>query len=107
MSSTILIVVIVCNFAKLVAFAFLLVNRTSPLITVGDAIASFLDNDDPCSRNMPLLSYPEVLTRYWASEKAFIGTEKQRQLTIIHRPQENKRWFQAVSRFRLYTTLFR
>jgi len=51
-SSAIMIFVILCNFVKLVCMAWIARKRDSePLITVGDAIASFLDDPDQMTQN--------------------------------------------------------
>ena len=47
-SLAIMIVVVACNFVKLVCFCIILWKRHwKPLVTLGDAIASFLDRPDP------------------------------------------------------------
>ncbi|KAL8708100.1 MAG: hypothetical protein Q9220_006954 [cf. Caloplaca sp. 1 TL-2023] len=50
-SLPLLITVIVCNFVKAIGMILLAYQRTSkPLVTLGDALTSFLDNPDPTSK---------------------------------------------------------
>jgi len=50
-SVTVMVIVICCNFVKMIVMAFIAWKRpTEPLMTLGDAIASFLDEPDPTTR---------------------------------------------------------
>ena len=47
-SGAIMVIVVVCNFCKMVIMGYIAWKRPpEPLVTVGDAIASFLDQPDP------------------------------------------------------------
>lgn len=67
----ILVVVAVCNLAKVLCMlAAFRVIRRSPLITVGDAIASFLTNVDQTTAQRCLLSRRDVQRGKWKSVAA-------------------------------------
>lgn len=54
-SGAIMVVVIVCNLCKMIIMGYVAWKRPSePLVTVGDAIASFLDQPDPTTIGMCL-----------------------------------------------------
>jgi len=60
----IIIIVIMCNAIK--AFCMFLVvlkAKDYPLVTLGDAIASFLEHPDPTTKDMCLVSKREVLAK--------------------------------------------
>ena len=45
-----LVILIVCNVAKIVALSILVLSSFNPLVTIGDAIASFLNTPDSTTR---------------------------------------------------------
>ena len=54
-SGAIMIVVTVCNLCKMIIMVYIAVEKPSePLVTVGDALASFLDQPDPTTIGMCL-----------------------------------------------------
>ena len=54
-SGAIMIVVIVCNFCKMMIMVYVALKKPSePLVTIGDALASFLDEPDPTTIGMCL-----------------------------------------------------
>ncbi|KAL9622901.1 MAG: hypothetical protein Q9160_002827 [Pyrenula sp. 1 TL-2023] len=60
-SRNIMIVVIICNAIKmLVMIAALKGAAKNPLVTFGDAAASFLENPDPYTKGLCLLSKPDI-----------------------------------------------
>ncbi|KAI9770843.1 MAG: hypothetical protein M1839_003038 [Geoglossum umbratile] len=83
----IMIVVIFCNLVKSVAM-FLTVwkKQAQPLVTLGDAVSSFLDNPDAATKGMCLLSKSDILGGAWKRR----GALKQ------YRPVRNF-WFRAAS----------
>ncbi|CAH0055323.1 unnamed protein product [Clonostachys solani] len=88
-----LIYVVVCfNAVKFVVIVFLalsnLVNR-EPLVTIGDAVASFIDSQERATKGMCLLSSAEV----HASQKL---DENQEIPAVVYKPQ-NSRCSAAVS----------
>lgn len=57
------IIIIGCNFIKAAIMLFVALRMTDvPLLTTGDAIASFLQNSDDSSRGKCLLSKEEVVS---------------------------------------------
>jgi hypothetical protein len=58
-SMALIVVVIVCNFGKVFAMTTILfiLGRSKPLITMGDAIDSFMTENDPCTKGMCLASW--------------------------------------------------
>lgn len=93
----ILVVVAVCNLAKVLCTlaAFRLV-RPSPLITVGDAIASFLTNADQTTTQNCLLSKRDVQRGKWKQDPA---------PTQWHGSEENTVRRAAGRRTRFFSTL--
>ena len=88
-SLTIMIVVIVCNMIKTVCMAMILWKQDpEPLVTLGDAIASFLDRPDVTTENNCI-----------AGRTAFEGTTHWG-LLLSRWHLEHLRWFRAASRKR-------
>lgn len=68
-SLPILVVVVICNLIKLVCMAFTLFGgKDEPLITIGDAIASFLDDPDSTTHGRCLSSKEDFVSGTWAWE---------------------------------------
>ncbi|KIX96455.1 uncharacterized protein Z520_07721 [Fonsecaea multimorphosa CBS 102226] len=60
MSVPIMLIVCVCNITKLVCLVLaLLLIKEAPLLTIGDAVASFMRNKDPNTTNMALVPRSE------------------------------------------------
>ena len=53
-SQTIIIVIMTFNVVKMLIMLYLVFLPETPLVTVGDAISSFMANSDPATRNMCL-----------------------------------------------------
>ena len=51
-----LIILILCNVAKIIALSILVLSNFDPLVTIGDAIASFLDTPDSTTRHVGPIS---------------------------------------------------
>jgi len=99
------IVVMVCNLTKLMAllYAFLFV-KDNPLLTPGDAIASFLQREDETTRGMPLMGKAEIA--WWQHGAAVLGSVPAKNPTVFWLfRRSRKRWHQAVSRARWWTCL--
>ncbi|KAL3455602.1 hypothetical protein BJX64DRAFT_297452 [Aspergillus heterothallicus] len=110
-SPPICIVVLGCNLIKLLCTLFALRDgRKDVLLTIGDAIASFLARPDRHTEGACLLSKPLVdkLTHGWERKR-----RKKREIAanpvdcglLPLRLPSPKRWFQAVSRARWVCTL--
>jgi hypothetical protein len=79
-STTALAVVIVFNVVKLVCMVCtLLVPKFEPLITIGDAIASFLQEPDTYTEHKTFLSAAEVRSRKWCTVSSRVETLVPRQ----------------------------
>ncbi|GAB7354941.1 hypothetical protein MBLNU459_g5560t1 [Dothideomycetes sp. NU459] len=102
-SVPILMVVIVCNALKAIAmFWSLRQYRERPLVTVGDAIASFMNEPDGTSRYCGLISAREVRAVPTANFLSAVEATRQN-------PQpanvERRKWATAASKRRWTTTL--
>lgn len=61
LNSTILVIVTVVNFLKTILMFYIVFRPfDEPLLTMGDAVASFLDDPDPSTRDMCLLSIRDI-----------------------------------------------
>ncbi|KAK3380710.1 hypothetical protein B0T24DRAFT_616099 [Lasiosphaeria ovina] len=67
-SLPIMFVVIACNAIKLVAILATLLRKQSPLLTLGDAIASFLERPDPTTRGMGTASIADFRAGRWRDD---------------------------------------
>ncbi|KAF2751972.1 hypothetical protein M011DRAFT_11578 [Sporormia fimetaria CBS 119925] len=68
-SSIALVIVIVCNLIKVTLMIIILWRFNHPtLVTIGDAISSFLERPDPYTRDLYLLSKHKVTT-LWSRDK--------------------------------------
>jgi hypothetical protein len=65
-SSDFLIAVVVCNIVKLVSFIITLrVIKEAPLVTIGDAIPSSLEEPDDRTKGYSIISAYDVTTAKW------------------------------------------
>ena len=84
-SLPIMLIVIICNLIKTTCMVLMVLKEGShPLVTVGDAIASFLVEPDPATKNLCL------------ADKYFFRDEKWQARILIWIP-ERHRWFWAAS----------
>lgn len=91
---TLLWVVIACNALKAACFiTTILAPDFTPLATVGDAIASFMDNPEPLASERGPISAADVRGRHTASWHSVFA-----QRTLLPWRNERKRWATAVSR---------
>ncbi|KAL2867715.1 uncharacterized protein BJX67DRAFT_387626 [Aspergillus lucknowensis] len=116
-SPPICIIVIGCNIIKLLCALFTARDRREDVfLTIGDAIASFLDRPDPTTEGACLLSKPLVDKRTQGWRKAPGKKRKSREsrkLPEIEVDKANlplrlparKRWYQAVSISRWVCTI--
>jgi hypothetical protein len=93
-SVAIMVAVVACNFIKFVRIAVIAWKlRFHPLITVGDAIASFLNEPDSTTDGICLAGKPQ-----------FLKTQKWRD-TPIQYDSKPHCWFNAASRRRWCVTI--
>lgn len=60
--TSIMVVVILCNFSKAVCMLLTCWNsRDFPLVIVGDTISSFLEDSDPTTKNMCVVYIPSII----------------------------------------------
>lgn len=84
-SLPIMLVVIICNLIKTTCMILMVLKEGSqPLVTVGDAIASFLVEPDPATKNLCL------------ADKYFFREESWQARRLMWTP-ERHRWFEAAS----------
>ncbi|EXJ70327.1 uncharacterized protein A1O5_06395 [Cladophialophora psammophila CBS 110553] len=104
-SMDIAILVVVLNFVKLVMMALTALtafgSNDPPLLTMGDAVASFLENPDPASKGMCLLSASKIkkMCRSLLYQPAS-------QSTALYSGNVRHRWSKAVSLRRWLICLF-
>lgn len=64
-SLPIMFVVIFCNIMKLVCILMTLLRKETTLITMGDALASFLRCEDETTKGMCTVTRKEIIEGYW------------------------------------------
>lgn len=70
-------IVIGCNLAKIICMVLTLwYHKSQPLVTLGDAISSFLDHPDPATKNMCLANKSSFAWRK-SDDAAYAGTNLQ------------------------------
>lgn len=78
----IIVIVIICNAIKAICMFLVVVKADDyPLVTLGDAIASFLEYPDPTTKDMCLISKREVLDalpipRKWKAGKESVAEQQ-------------------------------
>ncbi|KAI0896558.1 hypothetical protein F4806DRAFT_431333 [Annulohypoxylon nitens] len=71
LSGSILGIAVILNLASLISMAVILARSSfAPLVTLGDAIRSFLRHPDPTTANAALLSKKDVRQGHWAFSEA-------------------------------------
>ena len=97
-----LIVVIICSIL-IAALSSIVFFQSSPLVTIGDAIASFLDTPDPITRNMGPLSVTE-----WQKQISNRGSRRDSPVPSAQNTvwkTRNRFYLSSVSRPRWYLTM--
>jgi hypothetical protein len=67
-SIPIMCIVILCNLTKLICILLTLLRKEVTLLTLGDAIASFLEYPDPTTRGMCTVSMKDIKSGYWPDD---------------------------------------
>ncbi|KAE8449001.1 hypothetical protein EG329_008589 [Mollisiaceae sp. DMI_Dod_QoI] len=81
-----MMVVIIANIFKISIMSIIaFTHRTNPLATIGDALSSFLQEPDPATRNMCLVTNSSFKSKDWTSQHPGLWQPKRR------------RWFEAAS----------
>lgn len=92
----IMIAVIICNAVKAVCMVLAVFeSKDNPLVTVGDAVASFLNNEDTTTVGMCIVTMKEIKKGAWKHAEAIQGEWYPR----MWKPYRAF-WFTAVSRSR-------
>jgi hypothetical protein len=120
-SLSIIVVVIICNFLKAITMLYISVRiRDKPLATVGDAIDSFLNINDPTTEGMCLISKTAIEAGKGiqsfngmpnSDEEAYVQ-ERSHKSSMSRKPAPtsyvslHKRWFNATSGLRWYSCIF-
>ena len=87
----IIVVVILCNVVKLCSMILILWKYKNPtLVTIGDAVSSFLDDSDITTKGMCLASKKSFTEESWSSKELLLETYT----------KESALWFHAASRKR-------
>ena len=95
--------VIVCNIVKAAAFAYLVFLQFDPLITIGQAVASFLDHPDPTTEGLGAYTARDVRGK-WLSTSADGTYFTELNQDHIYKP-ERRRWFSGAAPSRWAWTL--
>ena len=98
-SMQLLIAVILCNLIKAICMAITIWQQKVPtLVTIGDAISSFLDSPDPTTIKHCMMSRIDVVRGRWRRQKRSPVelTSSQDLLSRAWSPKQ-KRWFSAAS----------
>ena len=99
MNLIIVLVVVICNAGKLAGMLYVAFGSLEdPLITVGDAVSSFLVSPDHTTRDMCLVNRKDIV-----KASNFGGMEKLR-APKYWRPVR-RRWFNAASKTRWWTCI--
>ena len=84
LSTSLLVIVIAMNCSKVLGFVLVLLGRVhSPLVVLGDALASFLDRPDRFTQNMGPMSASEIRERsneLMLKQRRRLGTARLQQL---------------------------
>lgn len=112
-SPPICIAMVLASLVKVVAMflsARISRSRSAPLLTIGDAVASFLDKPDPTTEGLCWISRFEIERGDWKlsdQERADIGIwEVGRNQSVIYKSLSRRKfWFQAPSLRRWIATL--
>lgn len=91
-----MIIVIVCNIAKLAAMLITLFkHKESSLVTIGDAVSSFMDTPDEVTVDACLISKGDVASGTFWTETTHVRTWK-RQSAFYFSVVSGKRWWSSV-----------
>lgn len=117
-SPTICIIVSLCALAKVIAMFFaarISHSRSMPLLTLGDAVASFVTRPDPTTEGMCWISKADVSRGLWGSSGKpkgsstsleFLEQNEPREV-ITHKKLSPRKWYvQVPSKKRWASTLF-
>ena len=79
LSITLMVTVIVCNIIKLCCFLLCLsIKEHEPLVTLGDAVCSFLSHPDPASVGLGPVSSEDIRHGIWDVHRAAVALAQQR-----------------------------
>ena len=95
--------VVACNICKAIVFVYLLFFNFEPLITIGDAIASFLDEPDPTTKGLGAISARDVQGE-WSRQKSLQWLERGQD--HVWHPRE-RRFFAGAAKSRWAITMTR
>lgn len=74
-------------------------SRSPPLLTVGDAVASFMTRPDPTTKGVCWISSADVHSGLWKSHKTSISLDNSQHEAITHRRSSPpKHWRRAFSK---------
>ena len=110
LSQTLLAVVVVFNAVKATCFLATLqvCTSNSPLITIGDAISSFLERPDPLTRGHGTLP-PREINQHWEMVRCRRSLRREA-ITCLAAPSpwcppEHRQWFEGVTPRRWIITM--
>ncbi len=98
-SLVVIVVVVVFNIGKAISMLWVAFRITNhPLITIGDAISSFLENSDPTTRGICMATKDDIKTQSELWKPGIFA------VPLEYRPNR-QRWFSTASRARWLITL--
>ena len=90
LSPQLLVAAIVCNVVKVAILILLLCSTFTPLVTIGDAIASYIDEPDPSTKDLGAISARDL---YKNPEPGFASIHNSRLIAVgLHRRYRKKSW---------------
>lgn len=96
-SMTIMIVIVVCNLIKTICMVLTVwKQKTPPLATIGDAIASFVEVPDRTTKGMCTVSKKDICTGAWKNQKGQPAPNRE-ELEGKRWVAQRHFWFQAAS----------
>jgi hypothetical protein len=99
MNLIIILIVVICNAGKLSGMLYVAFGSLEdPLITIGDAVSSFLTSPDHTTRDMCLVSRKDVV------KVSHLGGMEKFHAPKYWRPVR-QRWFNAASKTRWWTCI--
>ncbi|ODM16736.1 hypothetical protein SI65_07701 [Aspergillus cristatus] len=103
------ICIVICLTASVKVVAMFLAARVSrsrspPLLTVGDAVASFITRPDPTTKGMCWISSADVHRGLWKSHTSILLDNSQHEVITYKRLSPRKHWGKASSKKRWLAT---
>ena len=97
-SLQLLVVVVICNLVKALCMALTVWKQKTPtLVTIGDAVASFLDSPDPTTVERCMMTKADVLNAHWYKKHISNGQADFVAPSATEWLPKHNHWFSAAS----------